>query len=336
MDVATHALASLAASRAVWPRAPKMLWAWTIPAGIVADLDGFSAMVGAATHVAWYRTYAHSVATSLLIAGALALLYRFAASQAMRQRLPIATVYFGSLLAQWLHLGMDAAQWQGVELGWPFSIKRVAADWLPSVDPWIIAILIVAITLPEFLHLVTSEIGAKDVKPRGRLAAILGLSLIAMYIGLRAELHSSAIAQLQNRSYAGESPRKVAAYSELTSLVSWRGVADSESALHQVTVKIGVTRASALDAGINLYKPEPSALLDAAQKTPAALKFLQVARFPKATVLLQDSGTEVQIRDVRYSAAEERAHEPMVTVDFDALGKITSQEITWATRESAR
>ncbi len=49
-----------------------------------------------------------------------------------------------------------------------------------------------------------------------------------------------------------------------------------------------------------------------------------------------DSGFEVQIRDARYEAARETAHEPMVIVDFNAAGKLTLEEITWATADTPR
>jgi hypothetical protein len=85
-----------------------------------------------------------------------------------------------------------------------------------------------------------------------------------------------------------------------------------------------------------LFKPEPNPLLQAAQATDSAKRFLRVARFPKATIQKMDTGSEVQIRDLRYAAAGEMKHEPMVTVDFDSSGKIISDEIVWASREMAR
>lgn len=77
-------------------------------------------------------------------------------------------------------------------------------------------------------------------------------------------------------------------------------------------------------------------MLDAAQATLSARQFLAVAHFPKATVQKMDSGFEVQIRDARYEAARETAHEPMVIVDFNAAGKLTLEEITWATADTPR
>jgi membrane-bound metal-dependent hydrolase YbcI (DUF457 family) len=336
MDIGTHALASLALSRAIFPRAPRLLWAFTIPAGVIADVDACGAFVSPAVYLSWHRTYTHSVLASLIIACSLSGAHRVWASRDLISRLPARTVFVAVLLAQWLHLAMDAAQWQGVELFWPINPARIAMDWLPTIDPWIVSILVAAIVLPEFFHLIGSEIGAKDKRPRGFVGAIVGLVMALSYGGLRAELHATAVAQMQNRSYAGELPRQVAAFSDFVSLVTWHGVADTESALHEVTVHINSSRRSSLDPGINLFKPEANPLLQAAQATEAAKHFLLVARFPKATVQKMDTGSEVQIRDVRYAAAGEVKREPMVAVDFDLSGKIISEEIVWASRETPR
>ena len=336
MDIGTHALASLALSRAIFPRAPRLLWTFTVPAGVIADVDAFSALISPSAYLTWYRTYTHSLLASLIIACIFSAAYRVWASRDLISRLSAATVFVAVLLAQWLHLAMDAAQWQGVELFWPVNPGRIAMDWLPTIDPWIVTILVAAILLPEFFHLIGSEIGAKDKRPRGFVGAIVGLALVLAYVGMRVELHGSAVAQMQNRSYAGELPRKVAAFSEFVSLVTWHGVADTESALHLVTVHINSSRRSSLDPGINLFKPEPNPLLEAAQATESANRFLRVARFPKATVQKMDTGSEVQIRDLRYAAAGELKRESMVSVDFDASGKIISEEIVWASRETPR
>jgi len=336
MDIGTHALASFALSRAIFPRAPKLLWAFIIPAGVIADIDAFSAFISPRAYLSWHRTYTHSLLASLIIACIFSATYQAWASPEWISRLSAGSVFVAVLSAQWLHFAMDAAQWQDVELCWPINPARIAADWLPTIDPWIVTILVATLVLPEFFHLIGSEIGAKDKRPRGFVGAIVGLVMVFSYVGLRAELHATAVAQMQNRSYAGELPRQVAAFCEFVSLVTWHGVADTESALHEVTVRINSSRRSALDPGVNLFKPEANPLLQAAQATETAKNFLRVARFPKATVQKMDTGSEVQIRDLRYAAAGEIKREPMVIVDFDPAGKIISEEIVWASREMAR
>ena len=85
----------------------------------------------------------------------------------------VKAAFLVTLCAALLHLAMDSCQSSGVMLFWPFSSRRIAADLLPRIDPWILTILIACIALPELLHLVSSEIGAKSSKPRGQTGALI-------------------------------------------------------------------------------------------------------------------------------------------------------------------
>src|SRR4029077_16163469 len=96
----------------------------------------------------------------------------------------------------------------GIVPFWPFSAHRIAADWLAGVDPWIIAILLAALLLPELSRLVSDEIGARGKAPRGRGGGILGLHSAIFYVGVRANFHANALAAIQARTYHGESPRR--------------------------------------------------------------------------------------------------------------------------------
>ncbi len=142
MDIATHALASLALSRAIFPTRAKTPMGLGNSREVLADLDQLSAMVSPAAYLQWYRTYAHSIVFSIIITATLTTVYRLIISADSRRLLPVRTIFVAVLLAQWLHLAMDAAQWQGTELFWPFNRTHVALDWLPTIDPWVLTILI--------------------------------------------------------------------------------------------------------------------------------------------------------------------------------------------------
>jgi membrane-bound metal-dependent hydrolase YbcI (DUF457 family) len=334
MDVATHALASLTLARAILPRAPRISWILVILAGTISDLDFISAYFGPSAYFAWHRTYLHSIFVSLFISAAISLLYRALAPKPMQQRFTFLSAFLIALLAQGLHLTMDACQWQGIELFWPFSARQVAADWLANVDPWILAVLVVALAVPELLHLVSSEIGARDKEPRGRTAAILAFAVVIVYITTRATLHSNVIATLQAHTYSGESPRRVGAFPETTSPFAWHCLVDTESALHQITVNVGPGASFDPEKSVNLFKPESTPMLEAARSTPAAKQFLTQARFPKATVQRTAKGYEVQFRDLQYSAAGEARHEIIVVVDLDSSIKVVSDNLRWAAQLS--
>jgi len=330
MDVATHALASLALARAIIPRAPRISWLVAIFAGTIADLDFLSAYFGPSAYFAWHRTYLHSLFASLLFAAAISLLYRTLTPKPLQERFTFRAAFLISLLAQVLHLAMEACQWQSIALFWPFSTHRVSADWLANVDPWIIAVFVAALVVPELLHLVSSEIGARDKNPRGCTAAILAFVAIFVYIATRATLHSNVLATLEARTYGGESPRRVAAFPETTSPFTWHCLVDTDRAIHQLTVNVGPAASFDPEASVNLFKPDPTPILEAARNTPSAKQFLAIARFPKATVQSTPTGYQVQFRDLQNAAAAETNREIIAIVELDSSIKVVSDNLRWA------
>jgi membrane-bound metal-dependent hydrolase YbcI (DUF457 family) len=328
MHASIHALASLAIMRAVLPRAPFSVWATAIVAGTVADLDVLSVIAGPTTYVNWHHTYTHSLLFAAVTAVLFSLSYLLLAPKVSPVRRSL--VFLVITLVSGLHVALDASQSEGIALLWPFGTRGIALDWLPSVDPWIMAILIGSLLLPELLHLVSSEIGAKNKKPRGRLGAITGLALMLLYIGARATLHSNVVANLQARTYQGEWPRRVAAFPEPLLIFTWRALVETDKALHVLTVNAGPRGSFDPEAGLTVYKPEASPALDAARNTQVAKLFLAFARFPKATVDRTASGYEVEFRDLRYSAVETTHDEVAALIQFDAAGNVADQKLVWA------
>ncbi len=330
MDVATHVLASFALTRAAFPRAPCSVLPIALAAGAIADLDEISAVFGPTAYLNWHRTYTHSLLTAILLAVLLALLYCFVASQKLRNQFSFVAIFLLTFLAQCLHLLLDLCQPDGVVLFWPFSAARIAKDWLTFVDPVILAVLVAAISLPELFHLVSDEIGARDKKPRGQSSAVIALAAIALYIGARAILHSNAVRVLDSRTYHGELPRRVAAFPVSTSPLSWKGIVETESALHEITVSIGQGSSFNPDAGVIIHKPEASPVLDAARNDPLAIAFLKVARFPKARIEKTETGYQVELQDLRYAVAGESKREIAALFELNPAGKIARRELIWA------
>ena len=316
-------------------------------AGTVSDVDWLSRFWGPASYLRLDRTYTHSIAGTILLSVVTWAILVWAsrrtfsakrdlggsaqAKATWASRTLLGAIFVAPLCAALLHLGMDACQPDGVELFWPFSTSRLALDWLPNIDPWILAILTASLLLPELLHLVTSEIGAKTKKPRGQLAAIMGLAAVSFYSGARGTLHSNAVAGLEARTYQREWPRRVAAFPEALSVFGWHALVETDSALHVLTIHVGPSAFFDPESGMTLYKPEASAALDAARNAQIARRFLSLARFPKATVQRTDSGGyQVEFRDWRYVAAEAAHDEVAALIQLDANGKVADQELVWA------
>ena len=354
MDPVTHVLTSFALARGFFPRRPWWFVASVVLAGTIADLDLLSALFGPAAYLTSRHTFTHSIAGTLvviLIAVGIALLVRPKsgpprklvrdAENAPQKAGPTGGVGFawlliGAGLATVVHELMDLGTSAGVALLWPWRENRFAWDWLPTVDPWILALLIAGILLPELFRLVGSEIGTKDTAPRGRRGAVTALLLVLIYVGARANLHANAVAQLDAHTYRGESPRRLAAFADPVSLLTWHGVVETATQICTVTVPASETMRFDPESAACVHKPQDSHALATAEQTESVQHFLRTARFPKAIVGAAEDGTEVVIRDIRDSAAEEARFAVAVRVLLNQKGQVTSQQINWASEVRLR
>jgi membrane-bound metal-dependent hydrolase YbcI (DUF457 family) len=326
VDIASHALASYALARGFFPRRRWPVVLGMLFAGTFADVDLLSAFRGPAAYFAARRTFTHSLFGTLVIVALAALLTRFLAK---KQPEPVAALLPPLAIAAAVHVLLDLFQSEGVALLWPIRATRFAMDWLPNVDPWILALLIAGILVPELFHLVRSEIGVKDISPSGRDGAILALSLIAVYVGGRAILHSDSLALLEPHSYRGESARRVGAFPDALSAFAWHGVVETQSLLCQVAVPVGPGKRFDPEAADCLHKPEASPELDAAQKTDLAQRYLRATPFPRATVAKTQDGYEVVIRSMRDLAEGEARHRVAARILLDSRFGISSEDLVW-------
>jgi inner membrane protein len=323
-------------------------------AGTIADADLVSALVGPGAYLFARQTVTHSILGTVVViavAVGIALILRLKSGpsrkpirdgeNALQKAGPTANAGISALLiagtlAAVVHVLMDVCTSAGVAVLWPWREARFALDWLPRVDPWILALLLAGILLPELFGLVGSEIGAKDTAPRGRSGAMAALVLVLFYVGARATLHGNAVAQLDAHTYRGESARRLAAFADPVSLVTWHGVV--ETATQICTVNVSASESTRFDpeSGVCVHKPEDSLLLQAAEQTTATVKFLQLARFPKASVGTTEDGTEVVVRDVRDYAEDEKRFAVAARVLLDHNRKVTRQEILWSSEAHLR
>ena len=329
MDPLTHALASYTLKRAAFPRVPDSTTIAMLVAGTIADLDSLSKLAGPSAFLNFYRTYFHSLLAALLFSLLVTLPFLLHKREPTEKQTPPIPIFLAALAASVLHLLMDLCQSTGVELFWPFSTRRFALDWVAPLDLWILGILLAGIVLPALSGLVTEEIGAKSKGPRGKVGASLALATMILYVVLRFVLHGNALAAMESRTYHGESPRRVAAFAESGSPFRWHGIVETESALHDLEIEVGPAASFDPDSAVTSYKPEPSPALDAARDTPAARRFLQAARFPKATIEKTPEGFHIILRDFPYSRDASAGSPVQALIDTDSSGKILSQELAW-------
>ena len=105
---------------------------------------------------------------------------------------------------------------------------------------------------------------------------------------------------------------------------------ETERALHEPDVSIFTSSQFDTDNELTLFKPEPSPMLEQAQRTLAAKRFLAWAQFPKADIETTTDGYRVELRDLRYAGIGETQREIRARIDLDASGKVLNDELVWA------
>ena len=328
MDAFTHGLASYSITRALFPRASRATLIATILAGSAANIDYISAGVGPSAFLNWHRTATHSVLGTLVLTLVLAIGVALATRRKAKPD-SFRVILLAVLAACALHVAMDVTQNESVQLLWPFRTQRYSTDWVAHFDLWILVILLAGALLPQLLALVTEEIGAKSKGPRGRISAIIALLLVFGYIGARAVLHGNTVATIEARTYRGELPRRVAAFAESDSPFHWRGLVESERAFYELDLSVVPGSSFNPDAAVVSYKPQSSAPLDAARTTESVRRFLEAAKFPKASVEKNNTGYRVQLRDLAAQLEGRSGAHVIAIVETDPNAKVLADELAW-------
>jgi inner membrane protein len=309
--------------------------------GTAADLDYVSYFGGAAAFLRFHRTLLHSILGSALVACVTAVAF-FALSKAhsrkresenpnlMRRELTFGLALFVCVIGAASHILLDLVSGIGVQLFWPFRAGWQGWDLLTNLDPWILGLLLLALLLPELFRLVSDEIGEKKGSSRGRGAAIVALAILVLYIGARADLHSKAINLLTSREYHGRPPLAAAAFPLPTTPFGWRGVVSTDATVEELQVSLFPGAEFDPDRSFTRYKPDPSAALDAGQRTQAAKTFLAYAAIPFASVNRIEDGYRFELRDLRFAPNDASPESIIARVDFNSSLQIQLEELHYA------
>lgn len=330
MDLFTHALTSAALDRAGLRTLSRKSLPILIVSGVAADLDLLSYFGGAGAYLHWHDTALHSLVGTAIVVFGVAGVFWLVGRKHAKAPLQFGPVLLLSAIGAAVHLVLDLATADGVQLFWPLRSSWIAGDWLNGIDAWILAILLVGLLLPGLFRLVSEEIGVrKKGKPPSKMA-IAALVIVALYVGLRAEMHTAAVQALLSRDYHGRTPLIAEAFPDSTSPFSWQGVVDTSNTIE--TVEVGTGPAESLDAesSITHFKPENSQALDAARRAPLAQRFLAYARFPMAEIENLDSGYRVTMRDMRFPAQSDATANVIAVIELDQRLAVRDQMIQFA------
>jgi inner membrane protein len=327
-------MTSLALAGAARKRLPRNGASMLLVSGLAADLDYASYLGGPGTFLRFHRTVLHSIPGSaamvLAIAGAFWAFEKKSGREPLGRNRTVPRPFIASLAVcaagAGAHLLLDLASGVGVQLLWPLRERRYEWDLTANLDPWILALLLAGIFLPQLFKLVNEEVGDRR-KPTGASpAAIVTLLLLAAYVGARASLSSRAIGLLLSREYHGREPLSAGAFPTSSSPFNWRGLVVTDNSIEELRVPLGPGSDFDPERSLTHFKPDDSPALDAGQKTAVAKAFLVYARFPLATVSAREDGYRFELRDLRFPADDPSPENILCRVDFDSGLRIKHQE----------
>jgi len=325
----THALSSLVLARAAGNRLPRFGTAMVVVSGVAADLDYLSYFGGAGAYLKFHGALLHSFVGSAIVILATALLFwwldrRFPAKKSAAHLGFMAAIAFCCLGAA-CHLLFDLFGGEAVRLLWPFSVKSFAWNFAAEFDPWILALLLAGLLLPQLFRMVSEEIGERTTSG-GRLGTLITLGLLFAYLGTRGILHGRATELLRSREYHGQAPLFVGAFPSSVSPFAWRGVVFTDDSIEELEVSLAPGAEFDPDRSVTHRKPEESPALDAGEATPLAKRFLEYARFPLASVGTLENGFRFELRDLQFGREDRNPANVFVRVDFDAGMRVKDAE----------
>ncbi len=328
MEPVTHLLVSYTLARAARARLASPEMATFLLAGIAPDLDWLWHLPEPLSPLRAYGTVTHSLAGAAVLAAAIGggVWAAFRKRPSAPALLPLLAAAFVSCGA---HLVLDLCSTTGIEIDWPARAARVSWNIAAGFDAFLFTILAVCALLPVLFGLVTEEIGGpKDARPP-RAWPVTALVLALVYLGARTTLHERAEMLLGDAEYHGKTALHWAAFATGSSPFVWRGVVETETFLAEVAVPVGAGRAFAPETAALAYKPEPSALLDAAAASPLARAYTALARFPLLTLETTAEGSRAELRELGDSVLRGRGGGWRAVIDLDAQSKLTHEELRY-------
>ncbi len=327
-------------SRAGLNRKTGLATATLVLAAEASDIDVFYAFRGPVAVLQHHRGWTHSF-VGVPVMAALALLVVWAWNRLFRKRrldpnlaavpgrLPVrwGVLYAIALLGPLSHILLDYSTAYGIRMFEPFSYKWYEWDTVSIVEPFMLGVLILGLTLPSLFGLIHEEIGARQPQFRGRVGAIIALAAVVLMWGVRDFYHRRAVAALEARIYQGEDPVRVSAYPYPGNPFVWHGVVETTDLYQTLLVDSRRGEVDPQDRARTYYKPEETAVLEAAKKSYLGRVYLDWAKYPLTTtepMEERDVAYRVRFIDLRYSYPGRRT--PLGgSVDLDSNLRVVAQ-----------
>jgi inner membrane protein len=300
MEPLTHGLVSYTLARAGLKQVSPQATAILLVSGYAPDWDWISLAGGPATMLHYRRVLGHSLLSATLAAALVAALFWWFGRRHPTEPIRFARALLLSVIGAGTHLLLDLPNRYGVALLWPFRKQWFSWDLAETIDPWVLAILLLSLLLPALLRLVTEEIGARAEKRSPQRWAVAALAVLLLYFGARMVLRERAVALLSSALYRRAEPLRVAAYPSAVNPLRWVGLVETENMFHELNVSLAPGSYFDPERASIYYKPEDAPALEAARGTATVRDYLQFARFPIARIERTEFGWVVEVRDLRF------------------------------------
>jgi inner membrane protein len=329
VDNLTHTLTALALSQAGLNRKTRFATLALVVGANLPDIDMVTRVAGTAEFLKYHRGITHSILGVTVLAVLLAetIHYLGRRAQPRRSAPPLSRRWLLGicLIATASNTLLDFTNSYGVRPFLPFSGRWYAWDIMYIVDPLLLLLLTLGLGFSLLLRLVSEEVGAR--KPAFRGGAIFALCSLLILWGIRDFAHRRALGMLDGHTYAGEEPRRIAAFPAPANPFQWTGVVETDSAYHVLPVRATADDVDAERTRV-FRKAESSPALQAATKTRSASVFLDFARFPWAQVLDTEDGFRVTFQDLRYASLVSDRRRFLVEVELDKDLRVRSEFLT--------
>ena len=327
MEPVTHLLTCIALGRAGLNKLTRAATPMLLVSGMLADADRATRLGGAESFLRGHRTATHSLVGTAAIVILVAAAGWLAGRTYSKLTVGLFTALWICTMGAGAHVILDLLNSEGVQLLWPFRAKRYAWDLTDSFDAWILCSLLAGLLLPELFKLVSNEIGSKSKPDSLQRGALVSLVFVMLFIGARAVAHQRVLALLDSREYLGQAPRVVAALPSSWNPLLWSGVVETDNAFFNVDVSLAPGQRFDPESANARYKPEPSLTLKNAAASPAAMEFINYARFPAASVEPKGDGFEVRLRDLRFASEPAGRRGIIAVIELNAQGVVIEDHL---------
>jgi inner membrane protein len=309
LEPVTHFLTGACLGRAGLNRKTALATLTLTLAAEAPDLDVLGAFRGRAFGFAHHRGFTHSFLgvplDAIVVVSFVYLIWHLRGRKTNDPKLPPrwGLLFLYACLAGLSHILLDFTNNYGVRPFWPFSEKWYSWDIVFIVDPVMLVLLILGLTVPSLFALIDHDIGAHYRGPRGRVSAILALLGVVLMWGLRDYEHRRAINALEARTYNDVEPLRVSAYPRFIDPFHWNGVVETPAFFALAPVN-SLTPEVDPEGRLEIrYKPEGTPVTLAAKKSYIGRVFLDWAQYPIAeteTLESPEEGYIVYFQDLRF------------------------------------